>query len=335
MPRGCLYKQIFQAKVDGCEKIKYNERDFGGFVMSKIVVCGLVNMETSVSVEDFPLEYRPIDYRFFGISSTPSGVGLNLSASFSSLSDEVLLLSFCGEDPAGRLIKSEVESLGVSSQYILSKNKSTAQSVVLYDKSGRRSVICDLSDNQELSYDEKLFAKASAGADVICLTNINFSVSLFEAAKASGALIATDVHCLSDIYDEYNSRFMRVADILFLSNENIIGREEEFSSELMREYNPKIIVVGMGSKGALLRVRGEKKPLFQEAIFTRDVVNTVGAGDSLFSSFLHFYAKGRSAEESLKLATVFASWKIGESGGAKGFLSEDELLSLARNKGMI
>ena len=303
--------------------------------MSKIVVCGLVNIETSVSMDEFPIEYRPIDYRFFGINSTASGVGLNLSAALSSLSDEVCLLSFCGDDPAGRLIKAEVEALGVSSKNILTKNKNTAQSVVLYDKSGRRSVICDLSDNQELSFDEDKFLEASEDADVICLTNINYNASLFEAAKSTGALIATDVHCLSDIHDEYNSRFMKVADILFLSNENIIGREEEFSLELMKEYPANIIVVGMGHRGALLRVRGKDKPCFQEAVFTRDVVNTVGAGDSLFSAFIHFYAKDKDPEKALLLATVFASYKIGESGGAKGFLSEEGLLKLAESKGLI
>lgn len=303
--------------------------------MSKIVVCGLVNMETSVSVDSFPIEYRPIDYRFFGVNSSPSGVGLNLSSALSALGDEVCLMSFCGDDPAGRLVKGEVEARGVSSEYILIKNKSTAQSVVLYDKDGKRSVICDLADNQDLSYDEDVFKKGAKDAKILCLTNINYSVSLFDAAKKTGALIATDVHCLSDIHDEYNARFMKAADILFLSNENIIGKEEEFSLEIMNEYPAKIIVVGMGKKGSLMRVRGEEKPYYQQAVTTREVVNTVGAGDSLFSAFVHFYAKGKTPKEALALATVFASWKIGESGGAKGFLSEEELLTLSESKGMI
>lgn len=84
-----------------------------------------------------------------------------------------------------------------------------------------------------------------------------------------------------------------------------------------------------------MRVRGEEKPYFQQAVTTREVVNTVGAGDSLFSAFVHFYAKGKTPKEALALATVFASWKIGESGGAKGFLSEEELLTLSESKGMI
>ncbi len=298
--------------------------------MSKISICGLVNMEVTVGVDSFPFEYRPIDYRFFGVSSNPGGVGYNLSLAFKALGDEVNLMSFCGDDPAGRLLKAELESKGILTDNILTKNKATAQSVVLYDKDGRRSILCDLTDNQELSYPVEKFEESAQNSDIICLCNINFSASLFEIAKKTDALIASDVHCLSDIDDEYNVRFMKVADILFLSNEGILGREAEFSAEIMEKYHNKIIVVGMGDKGALLRTSSEDKPTVIPAVYTRPVVNTVGAGDSLFAAFLHFYAKTKNAEEALRYSTYFASYKIGENGAAKGFLSEEKLLEFIK-----
>ena len=60
-------------------------------------------------------------------------------------------------------------------------------------------------------------------------------------------------------------------------------------------------------------------------------MNTVGAGDALFSAFTHFYVKGKSAIESLRYATIFASYKIGESGASKGFLSEEALTNLRKD----
>ncbi len=303
--------------------------------MSKVSICGLVNMETSVGIDSFPYIYRPVDYRFFGVSSNPGGVGFNLALAFKALGDEVNLMSFCGDDPAGRLIKSELENKGIPTDNILIKNKSTAQSVVLYDSCGKRSIISDLTDNQELSYPQDVFDTASANSDIICLCNINFSASLFESAKKSGALIASDVHCLSDINDEYNARFMKAADILFLSNEAILGREKEFSYEIMKKYSNKIIVVGMGKEGALLRTSPCKEPKFVPSVYTRPVVNSVGAGDSLFAAFMHFYAKCRDAEKSLRYAVCFASYKIGENGASKGFLSEEQLLEIVLEKGCL
>ncbi len=296
--------------------------------MSKILVCGLVNMETTASVDSFPIEYRPVDYRFFGIVSNPAGVGLNVSLALNTLGDEVSLCSFVGDDCAGNIIKSHLEAQGISTNNILVKNRSTAQSVILYDKDGRRNIICDLADNQDISYDESTFISALDGCDVACMCNINYSAQLLHIAKEKGITIATDVHCLSDISDEYNARFMRMADILFLSNENFIGKEREFVQELVSEYNIAIVVVGMGNKGALLYTREDNEFTNVSAVYTRPVVNTVGAGDSLFSSFVHFYTKTRNPLLSLKRAVYFASYKIGENGAGKGFLSEGELLEL-------
>ena len=121
---------------------------------------------------------------------------------------------------------------------------------------------------------------------------------------------------------------MRAADILFISNENFIGREQEFISSVADAYNNQIIVAGMGNKGCLLYTRYDNSFTFVPAVYTRPVKNTVGAGDSLFSSFIHFYAKSHDAVFSLKKAVYFASYKIGADGAAKGFLSEKELLDL-------
>lgn len=297
--------------------------------MSKILVCGLVNMETTVSVKDFPVEYCPIDFSFFGVSSYPAGVGLNLSLAFNSLSDEVRLLSMVGGDPAGQVVKNLLSSNGISTQY-LQNSDYTAQSVVLYDKSGRRRIFCDLKDMQEKSYDEEIFKNAAEECDTLCLCNINFSRNLLKIAKEMGKRIACDVHVISDINDEYNRDFMMNADILFLSNENILDREKEFVEELKNTFNNEVIVVGMGNKGALLYERKSDSFHFQESVKTREVVNTVGAGDSLFSSFVHYYTKTNDAKLSLKYACTFASYKIGENGAAKGFLTESELEKLIK-----
>lgn len=299
--------------------------------MSKIVVCGLVNMETTAPIDSFPIEYRPIDYKFLSVKSAPAGVGLNVSLALNTLGDEVTLCSLCGEDFAARIIKSHLEDNGISAEYVLSTNKATAQSVVLYDNSGRRYIICDLADNQENSYDKEIFRKSVKNADVACLCNINFAAELIEIAKEENVLIATDVHCLSDIYDEYNSRFMKAADILFLSNENIKSREREFVSELITLYSPKVVVVGLGDKGALLYRADTGEFTGVPAVYTRPVVNTVGAGDSLYSSFIHFYAKTRDALYSLKKAVYFASYKIGAKSASEGFLSENALLDIAKD----
>jgi ribokinase len=55
------------------------------------------------------------------------------------------------------------------------------------------------------------------------------------------------------------------------------------------------------------------------------VVNTIGAGDALFSSFLDGFLRTKDPYQALRRAMVFASYKIGEKGAAEGFLSRTEL----------
>ena len=63
-------------------------------------------------------------------------------------------------------------------------------------------------------------------------------------------------------------------------------------------------------------------PLRVPAVATRPVVNTIGAGDALFSCFLHEYRKSGNPYRAIRKSVVFASFKVGESGAAAGFLDD-------------
>lgn len=293
--------------------------------MKKILICGLCNLETSCAVREFPVAYSPVDYNFYGVSAVPSGVGLNLALAMTALGDRVTLISYAADDPAGRILRDTADRR--IDRPILLPCDQTPQSTVLYTPDGRRMALTDLKDMQDRRVPDEVFDRC-ADADAFCLCNINYARPLLPRAKATGKLIFTDVHCLSDVHDGYNADFMRLSDVLFLSNENIRGREEPFVRELAAVYPCSVIVVGMGGRGALLYECDRDGFTLVPAVYTRPVVNTVGAGDALFSAFVHFSLSGCGATESLRLACRFASYKIGESGASCGFLSEEELLAL-------
>lgn len=293
--------------------------------MNKIVVVGLVNVETTVKINSFPIEYSPINFPFFGIQSQASGVGLNIGKALTTLGDEVKLLSMIGKDSAGLIVKESLVDCGIGTSYIEETISATAQSVVLYDDSGKRQIYCDLKEIQDCSYDQEIFKEVIKDSSIVCLCNINFSRNLLKIARDSGKIIATDVQVLGDIYDAYNADYMKYADILFLSNENIKRSVEEFMKGIAKEYDNEIIVVGLGSEGALLYVKKDNCIKKIQAVKTRKVVNTIGAGDALFSCFIHYYSKHRNPYEALEKAVVFASYKIGAESAADGFLKEDEL----------
>ena len=288
--------------------------------MSKIFVSGLINIETSLNVNSFPIEYSPIEYPFFGVSSSISGVGYNVSKALKTLNDSVSLFAYVGEDVSGETIVTTLKKEKINA--IIQKIEKTAESVVLVDKEGKRKIYCDLKNLQEIhSFDVSINPK---DYDLAVLTNINFSRPLIKLFKDSGVVIASDVHVLRDINDEYNKDYMMNSDILFLSNEGCLGNEAEFIKSIQQAYHNKLVVIGCGAEGAL--AYDGKNYYYEKAVAPLGVKNTVGAGDALFASFIHCYLKTKDIQKSLKFAVTFAGLKISSSGGAEGFAKEDEVL---------
>ena len=285
-----------------------------------ILVSGLLNTETTTAVRGFPIHYYPIDYAFFGVNTAVSGVAFNLAKALRTLGDRVRLTSMTGSDFAAAYIRDALRELNIGTEFVRSVLRQTPSSVVLYDPEGKRQIYCDLKDIQDTAY--PFDPAVLEGIDLVAACNINFNRPLLRLAKAAGKTIATDVHVLSDIHDEYNREFMEHADILFLSDEGAGDGWREFMLALADTYPCRIIVMGRGAKGAAIYLRETGEIVTLPAASVGTVVNTVGAGDALFSSFLHFYAKGLSPVDALRRAQIFAAHKITVSGASNGFVTE-------------
>ena len=285
-----------------------------------ILVSGLVNTETTAAVRGFPIQYYPIDYPFFGIHTAVSGVAYNIAKALTVLGDDVHLTSMTGNDFSAAYILDSLRGLGIATDHIQPKLRQTPASVVLYDPEGKRQIYCDLKDIQETSCE--FDSSVLAGIDLVAACNINFNRPLLRLARQAGKIIATDVHVLSDIYDGYNREFMEQADILFLSDEAVGDHYRDFVEQLAAAYPARIIVMGRGAKGAAIYLRETGEIMEMPAAAVGTVVNTVGAGDALFSAFLHYYAKGHAPLDALRRAQVFAAHKITVSGASNGFVGE-------------
>ena len=293
--------------------------------MSNILVCGLTNIETTIKVDRFPIEYSPVEYKFFGVNSSVSGVGYNIVKALKTLGNDPIFFSIIGDDIYKEIILTDLERDNINSDFVLSLLEKTVQSAILYDGNNRK-ILLDLKNVQETKYPINLLENVVNQIDIGIICNINFSREFLRILKDNEKIIATDVHVLSDINDSYNNDYIKYSDILFLSNENIQGNEKDMVEQLSQNYNHEIIVITMGEDGLLIYVKDRREIKHIRAARTREVVNTIGAGDALFSCFIHFYHKTKDPYYSIGLAALFASYKIGESGGAKGFLAEEELL---------
>jgi len=288
--------------------------------MAKILVSGLINIETTLRVDGFPIQYNPVNYPFFGVSSRVAGVGYNLSRALTILGDQVAFLSLVGADDAGRLVRMALAADCIDGAGVLEALPQTAQSVILYDPAGRRQIYTDLKDIQNRAYPLDRFEEAALNCEWLALCNINFSRPMLAAATRAGKPVATDVHTISDLEDPYNCDFMQAARVLFMSDERLPVAPEEWARRIFNRFGAEVVVIGLGRQGALLASRRDHFIERFPAVATRPVVNTIGAGDALFAAFLHCYARSADPYRSLRRAMVFASYKIGVSSAADGFL---------------
>lgn len=289
--------------------------------MSRFFVAGLINMETTLAIDGFPVPYFPVRYPFFGIQTTVSGVGYNIAKALTTLGNQVSFASLVGQDDNGLLVHRALRADRIADELVLDTLAETAQSAILYDPQGKRQIHTDLKDIQDQVYPLGAAADALQAADLAVICNINFSRPLLRAAKEAGKWVATDVHALSSLDDDYNQDYLAAADILFLSDDALNDIPQQVIRRILKRFEAQIVVIGMGAQGAMMGVRRDGFVGHFPAVQTREVVNTIGAGDALFSAFLDRFQRLHDPYRALREAMVFASYKIGEKGAAQGFLT--------------
>lgn len=299
--------------------------------MATILIAGLINLETTVAVDAFPLSYQPVRFPFHGIQTRTSGVGYNLSAALTRLGHQVRLAAMVGDDDLASLVRATMAADGIDDRYLLKTLPSTPQSVILFEPSGRRQIHVDLKDIQEATYPDDVFREALDGVDLALVCNINFARRFLGHIRTRGIPIATDVHTISSLEDPYNRDFMEAADLLFCSDEHLPVAPELWAARVMNQWGTHVLVVGCGAEGSMLAERG-KSPIRVSAVSPRPVHNTIGAGDALLSGFIHGMVSGLEPETALRQASYFAGWKIGEASASRGFLTAAELAEKFRSR---
>ena len=102
-------------------------------------------------------------------------------------------------------------------------------------------------------------------------------------------------------------------------------KPEVFAQRLQERYGTAVIVIGLGAEGALLAVSEDGNVERLPAVRTRASRQYYWRGRRAFFKFQSLFQHSRDPYAALRKAVVFASYKIGETGAAEGFLSAVEL----------
>lgn len=293
--------------------------------MSKFLVAGIVQRETIVKVNKIPIEYTYVTNKPNTIHSSTGGDAYNESLALEWLGDSVDLMTMIGQDESMELINPPGSEIKLVTDYILPRLHNTPVSVVLCDNTRKQQIYEDYKELREVSYDMNLFKERAARAEMLVISNVNFCRPFLNIGKELRKPIAINMKEYKESKLFYNEEFLRAADILYVSDDNLIDEPYEFVKSLAAKYRSEIIILGQGEEGLILYDKKKNIIAHYNTVKTHGIVNTVGAGNALFSSFLHYYNNTGDSVFSIKNALLFASYKIGFIGTSNGFMSEEQI----------
>lgn len=239
-----------------------------------------------------------------------------------------------GDDDAGEIGYRSLADEGVDMAFAerIAGAKTQIAFIVIDARDGERTVIWDR--DARLAYRaEEVPVDAVASARVLHLTphDTDACIHLARAARTNGVIVSTDIDRVFEGIED----LLPLVDILLTSADfperftGIAGHQESLQF-LKKKYQCGIAGITLGDQGSLvLGPEGFiRTPAFAVPGGCRD---TTGAGDSFRVGFLYGLVKGRSIEESCRLANGAAALKCRAVGARTSLPTAAELLEFTKN----
>ncbi len=294
--------------------------------MGKFMVAGFVQHETIVKVDELPVPYKQFESSHDLINTDIGGTGFDEAMALRWLGNDVDFMSMVSRNMSSRQITAylHINNVDLKTDYVLPMLEGMPTSVVLYCR-GKKQTFEDVKDIRTVEYDYSLFESQIQDKDMVLISNCNFCRPIIGLTRKYNKPLAVNVRSMRAEKIEQKKDFLAAADILYISDDDLDSDPYDCINECREKYNPQIIVMGIGAKGVILYTKEDNSILEYKSVKTNEVVNTVGAGNALFSAFLHYYVKTKDAKESIKNALLFASYKIGFVGTTNGFMTEEQI----------
>lgn len=252
----------------------------------------------------------------------PGGKGINVTRILKSLDNDNIALGFvCGF--TGDYIINSLQELNLKSDFIKVKEGFTRINVKV--KSEEETEINGQGpkiSEEELNQFYKVIDKLVDGDILILSGSIPSCLDerLYESimkkvedrdikviVDATKNLLLNVLKYKPFLIKPNNHELAEMFNVELNSTEDIV-----FYARKLKEMGAQNVLISMGKDGALLVTENDE--VFASSVAKGEVINSVGAGDSMVAGFIAGYLKSNSYEEALRLGAA--------SGGATAFSSD-------------
>jgi len=314
--------------------------------MHDVVCVGSSTIDVFVNTNDKEIQYNKRRIIGFDAGSkniiqdlnySIGGGAVNTSVSFSRLGIKVACITKLGSYGNGKIIEKYLRDEKVKVIPIRSKTEHSGYSVILDSHEHSRAILTYKGANDSLKFDE--IPKKQLNAKWLYFTSMmkdsfKTQVKLINHVKKSNIKVAYNpsLYQIKE-YKTILSRLLRKIDLLIFNKEEaetLVGKHP--IKKLVKKIYQKgvrIVVITDGKKGSYaydgFRYYDAKPNLV-------NYVETTGAGDAFASTLLAGMIKGKSLEDSMKLATSNAESVIKQIGAQNELLTWTKLNNIVKKK---
>ncbi len=282
--------------------------------MAKILGVGIATLDIINHVDDFPDEDAEVR-----ASRQVVRHGGNVSNTLSVLRQFRHQCHFAGvlsEDPDGKRIQAGLRQRGIDLSYakIVGHGHAPTSYITLNRRNGSRTIV-HYRDLPE--YDLSPFLAVDPSEfDWLHFEGRNCDETAAMMAIARHAVVDQAISLEIEKERDDLEQLLPFADVIFFSRAFAIGRgfdDPQRFLDVARDWAPQAtLVLAWGELGAYMRVGEETHHAASRPV--TEVVDSVGAGDTLIAGFIHARASGKGWLESLYQGVRLAEHKIAQDG---------------------
>lgn len=300
--------------------------------MKQVAVVGSLNMDQVINVREMPQKGETI--LGLGMSKAPGGKGANQAYAIGKLGGSVSTIGAVGQDENGKILKNNLESVGVNTKYVAELPEvPTGNAVIMVDEAAENSIVVIQGANAELTtadIDARKEVLQQSDAVVMQL-EIPLEVVEYTAKMASemGKTVILDpapaVPNLPDTLLAYVDIVKpNETELATLTGMPVTNAEEaENAAKTLLKKGIKHVIVTMGENGSMLVTDQRVQRFASEKV---KAVDTTAAGDSFTAAFVVAVTSGKSYEEAIDYGNRVSAITVTRKGAQTSIPDKEEVM---------
>lgn len=279
------------------------------------------------------------------------GAESNFAIAFARLGGRSAWISKLPDNPLGRFVVNKIREHGVDVSnviwtnryrmglYFIEFGRKPRTTQVIYDRGNSAFANIDPEEvNWDILGDYDLFH--TTGITVALSENCKKAVEIgIKRAQEFGTVVSFDVNYRAKLWTPKEAfkvldNILGDVDILILTKDDAktvfsIHKSPEETLELLYErYSPEVLVLTLGSKGAVALKDGK---IYRGLPYEIEIVDRIGAGDAFDAGFAYIYLKSGEIDKALKWGLAMAAFAHTIPGDPI-YVTREEIESLVKTR---